>query len=572
MNENLLEPLKYYEGQGKQQHRDNVEAHFQDLVKKSGVNVEENRATMEKWKAEQQQISALSKIISRFKLYRTLLIVAIVVSAILALVSIAVFYNSLKLGALLLGIGVVGILLSAIVIAKKMNPVIKNTDSVRQEHIKKANALESDGWEQMRALNNLFSDKDAVRLIEKTLPGFAFEDNFSTEQERLFLEKYDFYDMQTEDSSMLDTLAGQYAGNPFLFGRRRVHRMGTHTYVGSLLITWTETYRDSEGRLRTRTRSQTLTASVVKPKPYYDVNTFLAYGNQSAPNLQFSRSSKHVENLSEKALERKIKKGEQKLQKKAEKAIKNGGNFQEMANAEFDVLFDATNRTNEVEFRFMYTPLGQRNTVALLKDNKNYGDDFDFIKQGKCNVIISDHAQYWPMHIFAKEYAHFNFTEIQDRFISLNENYFKSVFFDFAPLFSVPAYLDEPCASLDDVEPYDTNYTYYEHEVMANALSDKSFLHEDSCTEAILKTKTLRSDNDNDVLSVTANSYTGIDRLDFIPTLGGDGKLHSVPVPWIEYVPVSKTTQIFVGNASTKHEKATVSYHGMVAGIMDKKD
>ena len=52
--------------------------------------------------------------------------------------------------------------------------------------------------------------------------------------------------------------------------------------------------------------------------------------------------------------------------------MKNGGQFQEMANSEFDVLFGANDRDHEVQFRLMYTPLAQRNTVDLIKDKKYF--------------------------------------------------------------------------------------------------------------------------------------------------------------------------------------------------------
>ena len=108
--------------------------------------------------------------------------------------------------------------------------------------------------------------------------------------------------------------------------------------------------------------------------------------------------------------------------------------------------------------------------------------------------------------------------------------------------------MEEPCASLDGMEDYPTNFTYYEHEVMANAIGYDRFVHEDSRTEAILKTN-LSYKNDNcDIVSVTAYSYTTVPRIDYIPVRGGDGRYHPVPVPWVEYIPVEKTSSIEVKN------------------------
>jgi hypothetical protein len=453
---------------------------------------------------------------------------------------------------------------------KKVNPVLKDNERLKKDCLVEISKLEAEGWNQMQNLNDLFTNDDAINLVEKTLPDFSFDDKFTKEQEQLLVQKYDFCDLITDECSMLDTLSGKYAGNPFLFGRRRIHKMGTQVYRGSLVISWTERYVDSKGQLRTRTRTQTLHASVTKPKPFYKTNTFLLFGNQAAPNLSFSRTSNHIENLSEKRLERKIKKGEKEIQKIAKNNLKNGGNFQEMTNSEFDVLFGAIDRNNEVEFRLMYTPLGQRSTTELLKDSQNFGDDFDFFKERRCNVIVSDHAQNWKMNIYANDYKDFDFEAIKTKFINLNETYFKSIFFDFAPFFCVPAYLEEPCASLEKIEDYSTNFTYYEHEVMVNSLDSMSLVHEDSITEAILKTQTINSERDKDFIEVTAHSYTGIEQVDFIPVLGGDGHYHNVPVSWIEYIPISKTSQVAITHPDVSDENTSIYYHGMGAGIIKK--
>ena len=50
MDEKLMEPLKYYEEQGKEEHLENIKAHLDSLVTESGVDLEANRATVAKWK------------------------------------------------------------------------------------------------------------------------------------------------------------------------------------------------------------------------------------------------------------------------------------------------------------------------------------------------------------------------------------------------------------------------------------------------------------------------------------------------------------------------------------------
>lgn len=547
MNYELLEPVKYYKSTGKQTHLDNTTAYFDELLTKSRVDVEANRQTVREYNAQNDIIKNLNKKIRKYKILKGFLIFGIILGAILAIVSFALFSEyETGTGALLLllGAGLIGGCIYAI--KKKITPKIKDISKIRDQHAAKASELLALAEAQVAPLNALFNDTDTFRLIEKTIPDFKFNTRFTKAHEALFMKQYDFIDLQNDECSMIDTVSGSFAGNPFVFGRRRVHRMGTYTYTGSLVIHWTETYRDSEGNLRTRSRSETLFASLTKPKPYYHTNTFLSYGSQAAPDLTFTHNTQHSEDLSEKQLERKIQKGEKQFEKQARKALKNGGTFQEMANSEFDVLFGARDRNHEVQFRLMFTPLAQNSMVDLLTDKEHYGDDFDFIKNKRCNTIISDHAQNWCMNTSAIHYYSHDVDQIKKNFTDFNTTYFKSVFFDFAPLFSVPAYIEEPCASLEDVEDFPSNHTYYEHEVMANAIGYERFVHEDSRTEAILKTQCTFKKNKVDNVLVTAHSYAAVDRLDFVPVRGGDGKMHLVPVAWVDYIPLVKNTDMSV--------------------------
>ena len=72
---------------------------------------------------------------------------------------------------------------------------------------------------------------------------------------------YDFSERAGDWQSTVDVLSGTYNKNPFLFEQKLVHTMGVETYHGYRTISWTETYRGSDGKTHTRTRTQTLHAS-----------------------------------------------------------------------------------------------------------------------------------------------------------------------------------------------------------------------------------------------------------------------------------------------------------------------
>ena len=64
-------------------------------------------------------------------------------------------------------------------------------------------------------------------------------------------------------------------------------------------------------------------------------------------------------------------------------------------------------------------------------------------------------------------------------------------------------------------------------------------MHPNTKTRAILKSEYMRSCDGADVARITAYSFDAIPRIDVIPVLGGDGRFHSVPVPWDEYIPLT---------------------------------
>ena len=577
----LLEPLKYYESVGKAAHEKNIAAHFDDLVEKSRLNVEENRATVKKYKAEQATVEKIRDKLSRKKALRVLVILAIIACFIAAAVGIWQLTKSNGLlGGLLLGGGIALGIGGIVLVVKKLNPAIREVETLLSKHEKKAAELRSLAEKQMAPLNALFTDADTLRLIEKTMPQLDFDDGFSVQNHDLFVRQFDLVDEQSQHCSVTDTLSGRCFGNPFLYCDKIFHTLGTYTYHGSLTISWTETYYDSKGNRQTRTVTQVLHASVTKPKPYYSQRKTLYYGNQAGDELSFSRKPQHSEDLSEKALERKVRRGAKKLAKKAEKATQKGGSFREMSNEEFDVLFGASDRNHEVQFRTLFTPLAQCNTVDLLTSKTGYGDDFYFTKRRRCNMITSEHAQGRSLDHDARNYYSYDVDEARRNFTSFNNGYFKSLFFDFAPLMAIPAYQDEPVHSLEYPKEYPSYYSTYEHEAMANQFGER-LAHASARTASILKTNFLCKENGRDRVAVTAYGYATEDRVDFIPRLGGDGRMHAVPVPWIEYIPVQRTSQIAVGlSESAKAAKteenrrrfaADTLFHGLAAWILEEK-
>ena len=522
----IYDPLKEFDEKFKDLHLDNTKKHFDELVQRSAVNIEENRKTVKEYSDLKENLSKIKRKYNLLRFLRVLMIVSLI------LIPLVILKTTPKI--------------------KTLRAEIKQADQKLEELLALAQR-------QMAPLNSLFTDRDALNIIEKTVPLISCAPSFSAEQEANMTVNYDFEDQDGNEQSTTDILAGHYNENPFLFENKLIHKMGIEVYHGYKTIRWTETYRGSDGKTHTRTRTETLHASVTKPKPFYSTRVLLNYCAQGGPELSFSREATHIDKKSEKDVDRYVKKGEKKLKKMTDKAIKKNTDFVSMSNSDFEVLFGALDRNNEVQFRTLFTPLAQTNMVELIRSQSGYGDDFNFIKQKKTNKIISNHSQGRAVTLCAPAYFSHSFDVIKENFISKNTEYFKTVYFDFAPLWAIPIYQERPVHSLKPIPECSQKYSNKECEALSNRLGVEYTVHPNTKTRAILKTFVVNSKNDVDEISVCAYSYDIIPRIDLIPVHGGDGRWHSVPVPWDDYIPLTATNNFFVAASALAKDQTVIA-------------
>lgn len=522
MNSMIYNPLEEYERNFKHLHMDNTIKYFQELTVKSGIDVEANRKTVKDYHSLKENLSQIKKKLKRLKFLRVVMFITLI------LIPFAIL---------------------------KITPQIKALKNEIDQANKKLGELLALAKRQVASLNALFSDRDALKIIESTIPMISFADCFSVEQEANMVINYDFNVDNHPEQSTIDVLAGQYNENQFLIEKKLFHRMGMETYHGHKTIEWEETYYDSDGEEHTRTKTEILHATVTKPKPFYSTQTVLNYCAQGAPKLSFTRNATHFEDKSDKAIDRYLKRKEKKLKKKTDKAIKHNESFVSMSNTEFEVLFGALDRTDEVEFRTMFTPLAQTNIVDLIRSQSGYGDDFDFIKQKRTNKIISEHSQQREINLTASSYFSYSFDVIKESFINKNVDYFKATYFDFAPIWAIPMYQERSAYSLQPIPEFSQKYSHKECEALLNQVDSSHTVHPQTQTNAILKSYFVRSQNNVDKIRVEAHSYDIIHCMDFVSVHGGDGHWHDVPVPWDDYIPLERTNVFFVGTLDDAHNR-----------------
>lgn len=546
MDERLLEPLSFYNTYLRNVHYQNVSNFFEKLVTKSKVDVELNRKTAKKYKEKIEEISKIENKIRIYGFARIALIIVIIACLYFFFTSISDISNGRCSSNMIYALSVVSVLLLILVgsiyyLFKKVLPTIKDSKGFKEDLESEASQIIEDCSKQLAPLNSLYDSDDTRKLMNKTLPDIILDKKFEMKRFDYLNGKYGLQDNNDVNTSSLKILSGEIVGNPYVVVKQLKHTLGTYVYSGSIVIHWETYYYDSDGNRHTEYHSQTLTAQLKKPKPYYSEYTTLMYGNESAPDLNFSRSAHHVERLNDSQLKRYVKKESKKIQKKANESIKNGGDFTALGNEEFDALFGAIDRDNETQFRLLFTPLAQKNMIDILKNGK-YGDDFSFTKKREINYITGENSCNWDMDTTSSRFINFDIDDAKAKFIDFNMQYFDHYFFQIAPVLAIPLYQQHKPREYIYQHEYQRNYTSYQTEAMANTFKEEVFAHSGTKTRSIIKTKFARKENNTDKVYVTAYSYDTRERITNVSVYGQDGRYHNVPVKWVEYIPLEKTS------------------------------
>lgn len=551
----IYEPIAAYRSHLKTDHNQNSEDYFLNLVKNSNINVEENKVTVKKIRKTEGTIAKISKALNSAKAKKGFAIFGIIV-LIIALIffiweatedpSTAIIKVELYVKILYI-IAIAAIVVGLFVlIFKVLNKKIKEKSEKLTVQKEELRVHMNAAWTQMQALNDLYDWGMAAEITTKTVPIMELDPYFNIKRYEYMRDKYGLPEDLGPDSSIQFVQSGQIFGNPILVVNDLNHEIRDHTYTGTLTIHWTTTTRVN-GKTVTQTRSQTLHASVTKPAPTYWMENVLYYCNDAAPDLKFSRTPSPANNMDEKEIKRYVDREGKKLQAAVRKNMGKKGAITLVNDLAFETLFNATDRNHDTQFRLLFTPLAREEMLEIIKDKTlGYGDDFAFIKNKQINTIFSKHLAATNLTCDPKLFVNYDVDDAKKVFVNYHNNYFRSFYFAMAPLLAIPLYQQHKPVEYIYKGFYDEKVCDWEHEAVVNYLDINKLKHELSSTKNILKTKVINSTKDLDVVEVEAKGYQTFNHVEYIPVFGGDGRTHLVPVPWIEYVPVSRTSTVNV--------------------------
>lgn len=540
------QPLNDYKDRYCELHRTNTKDFFENCVKSGNIDEKANRKTVEKINQQKVKIAKIGSSLRKKRILKVFLIVVIVLLVCTFLLFLFKMLQGQRQHALLVLAGSGGLAVYLYTLIKnKITPSIKSLDQTKKLLLEELEALIEEAWGQMKPLISQLNETVSARLSETTYPLIRLDDKFNIERFAYLSQKFGLWDNDDINVSTLFVQSGEINGNPFCFFKTLNHYMSQKTYEGSMVIHWTERYLDRENKWQTRSRSQTLRASVTKPFPDYYNDTYLVYGNEAAPNLVFKRSKSKANELNERQLEKHVKSKSKEIDKLMRKKIEKGENFTSMGNTEFEVLFGAENRNNEVEFRLLFTPMAQREMLNLIKDkNVGWGDNFSFSKHYMLNIIGAEHLKGIDISGDINNYIDYDLVKMRSKFNDYNNLYFKSVYFAFAPLLAISLYQDYKPQEFIYRNIYRQRFSNFEHEFIVNNMKDANFAPSNSVTNNVLKTRFLDNSLRGENVIVTAYGFRSVARTAYVRVRGGDGNYHDVPVDWTEYIPVSNITNI----------------------------
>ena len=116
--------------------------------------------------------------------------------------------------------------------------------------------------------------------------------------------------------------------------------------------------------------------------------------------------------------------------------------FTKLEDELFETMFESYNRSNEISYRMMFTPVARNNYINILKNNNlGYGDIYDIKKLDK--YFLTD--VYFPQDESIDYMFYFDnmvdIKKIRAEFIKSQLRYFRVIFFIFAPILSIPEFI-----------------------------------------------------------------------------------------------------------------------------------
>lgn len=524
------DPIQEYQDSFSNEIKTKTKEYFDNLIEENEINREENRETVFNYKKAIKKSKKLGIIELLFKILGWIFI-----SPIPILILIVCLNESLNVGLILLCVGFLSLAIFSFITSKKF-------DNLRYVVKSKADELLSLAINQCEPLINAIESNAPINIFNEVIPNVKLDYKFLRGKHKYMMDRGAFPPLFSNEC-YIGVYSGNIGENPFAILKIRKQEMERVAYQGSLQIHWetVEKYEDEDGKTREKVvnHSQLLTATTYHDRPIYDTRVETIFASPIARELSFSRKPFGVKKMSDRKVERRIKSKYKSFKKIETRSAFTDKPLVLLENEEFEALYGAVDRDNEMQFRLLFTPLAQKNIVKLIRNRKYNGDDFSFKKCRNYNYSFNYSLQNMEFSLPRRQrYSLSDIDLIEKGFTDFVAKFSEEIYIFLLPFLSIPAYQkDVPNLSYDEyVKSIEksTSESSVEEEI------SKSLYHQigNSGLPTICKARY------NTLDSISCDSY-GFDsswEVEYVTCRGDDCEDHDVPVRWQKFVKVCENS------------------------------
>ncbi len=508
----IYDPVVEYSDSLEQVHYYNAIKYFQNLVNSSGVSIEKSRS-----KAEYFQ-SCLRNKAEHEKTLRQLRIIRVILFITVFLIPVAVFL---------------------------VTPEIRYHREKIEEKEKTLEWIKAEEKKHMNKLVELFSDKDALLIAQQTLPFLVFDDCLTAENEDYLKENYGFDEHNGNEESVIDVLSGRWKNNPFVFERVLRKTETYQSYSQTEIVSRQVQVKDEKGKITAKTETESISGSCWEKMPFYKEEVRLRFFSRWGQELSFERKAGHWEKLTQRQKDKIQKMTAISLSKICRKK-----GYDNLPNILFESFFGAADKSDDGLYAVAFDPFVSKTLISLAESEVGYGDDFDFSKKGFVSTIVTEHSRNRQLRLHPEDYKGVFYDEIRESFINKNVEFFKALYFDFAPVAAVSAFEDEEDVSFCFAEG-EHSLSFRECEALVNCLDKKLVSHPESATSAILKTEFISGDE----ITVTAYSFGRYLSDESVWEKDSKGKEHCIKVDVYKYYPLQMQKSFLISSSPSLEGK-----------------
>ena len=514
---NSLDVFKYYEEKIKDSVSKNTNEYIDNLFNKSNYNKKIINELSPKVANQQKQINAYNKKFFNKPTFFKNIRLVITLFALLSIGGIVLtiwsYKDPLPKSWLYAGISLLsafGVLFLIFVIfyfkwkkqsklsKEAIDPIIKqNKDDV----LKMTN--------EMLKVTSLIKARDCFDIYEKSFPGFVINNHISHDDYGLWNDILAFND----EESLYCEIHGNVYNHSYMYLTKKLFKMCNVPYTGSTVVMVTR--RDSDGHYHTV--PETVTATIMKPKPFFSKESNFVYKVGVYPELTFSNLPSFSNNHQVKRFYKKHK------------------DYSIMENPKFDMLLPCI-RNNDLQFHTVFSIFTQQQIVSCFNEYKL--KNLKFNKQGLyIYTNIDNNLTNKRLVYHGDVFLDYSPDIVRENFVNSMNNNMKYLYQYMSPIFAISLFQQEhfniPSRKLKNNNAF---ACMIQKIINTNANIEKYFnqFTSDIVYDGIPKAKTLYETGKYSVSELVVNSFSHTPKVEYV-TKYVEGKIVSVPVHYNEY-------------------------------------